>query len=135
MDEVLVSKFTSLEKCIKRIRDEYQACAGNIETDILRQDAIVLNLERACEQCLDMGQRFIRNKKWPLAKEYRDIFAILFQEKIIAKELSEDLQKMVGFRNLAIHDYAKLEMEQLKYIIEHRVDQLLLFGRTMVSLQ
>ena len=76
MDEVLLNKFASIEKCIKRVRQEYLACAGDIENDILRQESIVLNIERACEQCFDMGQRIIRQRKLGLAKEYREIFAI-----------------------------------------------------------
>jgi hypothetical protein len=40
MDDVLINKFVSLEKCIKRIKEEYKACEGNIQEDILRQDSI-----------------------------------------------------------------------------------------------
>jgi uncharacterized protein YutE (UPF0331/DUF86 family) len=133
MDDVLLNKFASIEKCIKRINDEYIACAGDIGNDILRQDSIVLNLERACEQCFDMGQRVIREKKLDLAKEYRDIFLILAKNKIIPKDLSESLQKMVGFRNLAIHEYTAIDIERLKYIIEHRVKELSLFARTLIT--
>ena len=135
MDDIVLNKFESIEKCIRRIKEEYKTCNGDIETDILRQDSIVLNLERACEQAFDMGQRVIRNKQLGLAKEYRDIFMILNKHHIIEKKLSDDLQRMVGFRNLAIHEYTSLDIEKLKYIIEHRVEQLLTFGKILIALK
>ncbi len=133
MDKVLLTKFASLEKCIKRVREEYVACEGDIEHDILRQDSILLNLERACEQCLSMGQRMIRLKKLGLPKEYRDIFIVLKEAKIISEELSERLQRMVGFRNVAIHDYQALDFERIKWIIEKGVDDLLTFGKITIE--
>ena len=135
MDDVLINKFASIEKCIRRVREEYKACSGDIENDILRQDSILLNLERAYEQSFDMGQRVIRARKLGLAKEYREIFLILAQHKIIPKDLSEHLQKMVGFRNLAVHEYTAIDMERLKYIIKHQVDELLVFGRILIALE
>lgn len=135
MDEVILNKFASLEKCLKRVRDEYLACHGDILTDILRQDSIVLNIERACEQCFDMGQRIIRQKKLGLAKEYRDIFSILHEHKIIPETMSIHLKSMVGFRNLAIHEYTSIDVDKLKYIIEHRLEDLFQFGRVLIALE
>jgi uncharacterized protein YutE (UPF0331/DUF86 family) len=134
MDEVILNKFASLEKCIRRIREEYAACKGNLEVDILRQDSVVLNIERACEQTFYLGQRIIRVKKLGLPKEYRDIFKILAEHDIISKDLSENLQKMVGFRNLAIHEYTAIDIDKLKNIIEHKIDDLLIFARLILSL-
>ena len=40
---------------------------------------------------------------------------------------------MVGFRNLAIHEYTSIDIDKLKYIIEHRLDDLLQFGRLLLK--
>lgn len=135
MDDILLHKFASLERCITRVKEEYQACSGDLENDILRQDSVVLNLERACEQVFDMGQRVIRTKKLGLAKEYRDIFLTLESNEIISKELSNNLQKMVGFRNIATHNYTELNMIILKRVVEERVIDLLEFGKMMIALK
>ncbi len=132
-DEVMLTKFASLERCIKRVREEYVACHGHIEQDILRQDSIILNLERACEQSLDMGQRLIRQRKLGLSDEYREIFVLLERAKIISAELSERLQRMVGFRNIAIHEYQELDLNRVKHIIEQGSEDLLEFGRILIG--
>lgn len=135
MDDVLLNKFASLEKCLKRVQEEYAACHGEIQKDILRQDSIVLNIERACEQCFDMGQRVIRQKKLGLVKEYREIFTILYENKIISETLSTCLKNMVGFRNLAIHEYHAIDIDKLKHIIDNRLEDLHQFGRILISLE
>ncbi|OGV25589.1 MAG: hypothetical protein A3F18_08280 [Legionellales bacterium RIFCSPHIGHO2_12_FULL_37_14] len=134
MDDVLIEKFASLERCLTRIKDEYSACKGNIQTDILRQDSIILNIERACEQCFDMGQRVIRQKKLGLAKEYRDIFTILHAKNIIPETLATHLKSMVGFRNLAIHEYTSIDIDKLKHIIENRLSDLHSFAKLLITL-
>lgn len=134
MDEVILNKFSSLEKCIGRVREEYLACNGDIKNDILRQDSIVLNIERAFEQCIDIGQRIIRKQQLGLAKEYRDVFTILAEKKVISETMADHLKKMVGFRNLAIHEYAAIDIDILKAIIENRLEELLEFGRIIIKL-
>ena len=133
MDEVILNKFSGLEKCINRVREEYTACNGDIKNDILRQDSIILNIERACEQCIDIGQRIIRKKKLGLAKEYRDVFTILSEQKVISETMADHLKKMVGFRNLAIHEYTAIDIDILKAIIENRLEELLEFGRIIIK--
>jgi len=132
MDDIMLSKVASLERCVERVREEYQACGGDIEHDILRQDSIVLNLERACEQCFDMGQRLIRQKKLGLSNEYREIFVILARSEVISGELSSRLQRMVGFRNVAIHEYQELDMVRVKHVIEQGCEDLLQFSKIML---
>ena len=34
MDEVMFNKVASLEKCIRRVQEEYAACQGDIENEI-----------------------------------------------------------------------------------------------------
>ena len=132
--EILLNKFESLERCVHRIREEYHACNGDIEHDILRQDSIILNLERACEQTIAIGQYIVRSKKLGMPKEYRDVFILLEQEKMISHDMSQHLQKMVGFRNIAVHEYKSLSIDILKHIIAHRLDELMDFGRMSLTL-
>ena len=47
---------------------------------------------------------------------------MLEKEGIIEKELSKKLQGMVGFRNIAVHNYQELDMEILKGIIENNLE-------------
>ena len=61
-EAVLINKFESIEKCIKRINEEYENEPQNLE-DYRRLDAIVLNLQRACELVTDMAMYIVSHRK------------------------------------------------------------------------
>ena len=49
VDDVLINKAATIERCIKRVREEYAKAGANFATDYSRQDAAILNIQRACE--------------------------------------------------------------------------------------
>ena len=54
MNDVILNKTTTIERCIKRIHGAYE---GNPEdlTDHTKQDSIILNIQRACEASIDLA--------------------------------------------------------------------------------
>lgn len=48
-DDVVLNKAASIERCVARAREEYAKDPGTFEKDLTRQDAAILNLQRACE--------------------------------------------------------------------------------------
>ena len=76
-DEVLVSKAESIERCIRRVREIYVGHEREFEEDWMRQDAIILNLQRACEAAIDMANRMIKLRRLGYPKESKQSFAIL----------------------------------------------------------
>lgn len=109
-DDVLVNKAATIERCVGRAREEYAKDPASFATDFTRQDAAVLNIQRACEAALDMGQYLIRRERLGVPQGARDVFALLAAAQWIAPALAERLQKMVGFRNIAVHDYQALQL-------------------------
>ena len=51
-DDVLLNKAAIIERCLKRIEDEYRGHENEIERNFTRQDSIVLNLLRACKRLI-----------------------------------------------------------------------------------
>jgi uncharacterized protein YutE (UPF0331/DUF86 family) len=122
-DDVLLNKADTIEKCLLRIRDVYQDNPQNLLSDQTKQDAIILNLERACQASIDMAMRVVRVKKLGLPKESRDAFDLLAKSKIIDDDLLQKMHGLVGFRNTAIHNYKTLDLKIVQAIIEkHLVD-------------
>jgi len=60
VDDVLLNKSASIERCLGRIADEYTGHEDELETDYTRQDSIVLNLQRACETAIDAMMHQVR---------------------------------------------------------------------------
>jgi len=131
-DRVVLRKSASLQRCVDRVRSLYQGREQTFETDYDQQDAIVLNLIRACEQAIDMANRVIRLCSYEPADDAKEAFAILHRRGHLDRDLASSLQSMVGFRNIAIHEYEELDLAKVRSIIEHRLDDLLAFSRTML---
>ena len=130
MDEILINKKTTINRCIKRIQDDFQ---DDFKSNYTKQDAVILNIERACQAAIDMGNRMIRIKNLGLPQSNRDTFLKLEKDGIISAELSKKLQSMAGFRNLAVHDYGSMNIDVIINIIENNLQDLVHFAELMVS--
>jgi uncharacterized protein YutE (UPF0331/DUF86 family) len=128
MDHVLIEKAESLERCVRQARLYYEGHEDEFAYDRMRQDAVILNLERACQMAIDLGMRVGRLRRLALPETSADIFEILRQERFIDETLASRLVGMVGFRNVAVHEYRKLELAVVRAIVEHHLDDLLRFS-------
>lgn len=120
-DDVLINKAATIERCINRAREEYNKDPATFATDYTRQDAAILNIQRACEAALDMGQHLIRKHKLGVPQSSRDVFTLLATAGFIPAELADNLKKMVGFRNIAVHEYQRLQVPVAEMVILHRL--------------
>ena len=133
VDDVLINKAATIERCVQRAREEYFSEPATFATNFTRQDAAILNIQRACEATLDMGQHLIRRERLGVPQSARDVFALLAQGGWIAPALAEGLQRMVGFRNIAVHDYQSLQLPITVAIIEKHLDEFLQYSKTLLQ--
>jgi uncharacterized protein YutE (UPF0331/DUF86 family) len=129
MNEVLLNKKVSIERRIQQINAYYALERGlPFEQDSLRQDAIAMNLQRACELSLDIANHLIKTKKLGLPQDSRDSFELLQRAGLITEPLARALQSMVGFRNVLVHEYRKLDLNIMVKVIESHTRELLDFA-------
>ena len=128
---VILNKFETIEKCINRINEEYQNNPENLD-DYRKMDMIVLNLQRACEAVLDLAVYIVSTRKLGLPQTKREAFILLEENNIIDSKMSKNMQGMVGFRNIAVHDYKEIDEEILKDVIENHLNDLLDFVRILL---
>ena len=130
MSEILISKLTSVERCIARVREDYD---GEFRTNYTKQDAIVLNIERACQQCMDMAAHYIRKQRLGVPENSRHLYEILAENDVISTDLADQLKRMVGFRNVAVHNYTNLDLNVVEAVVTKHLDDFREFGETLVS--
>lgn len=132
MDDVALNKSTTIERCLARVREEYGDGTG-LESDQRRQDALVLNLLRACETTIDLAMHAVRRASLGIPQSSRDAFALLAEDGRIASDLAEELQRTVGFRNIAIHRYQDLDPDVLHAIVREKLEVFETFVRTLLQ--
>ncbi|WP_114165056.1 DUF86 domain-containing protein [Exiguobacterium sp. TNDT2] len=133
MNDVILNKVTTIERCIKRIHEVYEGNPAHLQ-DFTKQDSIILNIQRACEASIDIAMYLVSQKKLGVPKANRDGFIMLADAGIIDHDLAKTLINMVGFRNVAVHDYQALQLNILEAILEKHIDDFKAFTKVILQL-
>jgi uncharacterized protein YutE (UPF0331/DUF86 family) len=133
VDDVLLYKATTIERRVARAREEYDRDPDTFDRDFTRQDAAILNIQRACEAALDIGHHLIRRDGLGLPQSARDVFRLLASAGRIDADLGDSLMRMVGFRNIAVHDYQTLHLPMTIKVITKHLDDFLRFSETILK--
>jgi uncharacterized protein YutE (UPF0331/DUF86 family) len=132
-DDVILNKAASLERCLQRIQEEYAGSKQNLVENQTKQDAIVLNLQRACETAIDLAMYVVSQRKLGVPQDSRDAFSLLQTGGILPVDLAQRMQRMVGFRNVAIHEYTRLNLDVVHSIVTKQLDDFRTFSSTIVK--
>ncbi len=114
--DIVYNKIEIIKRCLKRINEEYDKNDENL-SNFTKQDSIILNLQRACEASIDLAMHLISEEKLGIPQSSRDAFDLLQANNVVKKDLSEKMKRMVGFRNIAVHDYQNINLNILKGVI------------------
>ncbi len=128
VDDVVLSKAATIERCVERVREEYAGEQARLFDDITRQDAIVLNLQRACQAAIDLAMHLVKTRRLGVPQESRDAFQLLIGAGLLEKRLGERLKRMVSSHNVAVYDYQALNLDIVQNIITEHLDDFLAFA-------
>lgn len=88
---------------------------------------------QVCVQiCLDIGYHLIAELGFRHPEDNKDIFAILTEENVLPEALLPNLLNMAGFRNIIVHDYARVADDIVYGILTHNLDDFEQFARSVV---
>jgi len=132
VDDIVINKAAAIEHCVARAREEYRKGPTSFAGDYTRQDAAILNIQRACEAVLAIGQHVIRRECLGVAQSARDVFTLLADAEWIDAGLADSLKRMVGYRNIAVHDYQALQLPITVAVIEKHLDDFLVFSQKII---
>lgn len=120
-NDIIYNKIETIERCINRINEVYEGNFENLE-NYTKQDSIILNIQRACEASIDLAMHIVSEKKLGIPQNSRDAFEVLNTNNFISNELTRKLKAMIGFRNIAVHNYKSINLEIVKEIIEKHLE-------------
>ena len=114
--DIVLEKVKNIQNCLRRIHEETgDDPASLFDMDV--QDIFVLNLQRAVQSCIDLAAHVVSDEGLGLPSDLKENFTLLETKGILSSELSSKLQKMVGFRNIAVHDYTAINASVLKSVL------------------
>lgn len=128
MDDLILGKAEIIERGVGRVRDVHGGDTEAFLTELTRQESVLLNLQRACEAAIDLAMHLVRVDRLGIPKESRDAFDLLERSGVLPNDLARPLRAMVGFRNVAVHDYRRLDLAVVDGIVARHLDDLLAFA-------
>ncbi len=116
-EDIVFEKINRIQNCLQRIYKTVDSDLSRLDS-YDTQDIVTLNLQRAIQLTIDLAAHVVRAESLGLPQSLKENFQLLWNNKIIDISLKERMERMVGFRNIAVHDYQTLNPEILKSIVQ-----------------
>ena len=132
---VIEQKLESLRRSLRRIEEKCPKDADALEKDIDAQDILTLNLTRAVQICVDIGAHLISETELPPPDTMGQTFDVLNKAGMIGADLAVRMKKAVGFRNIAVHNYAAINWAMVYSIARSCLPDFGEFAKAVVQIQ
>ncbi len=134
-NEVLQQKLNSMARCLERLKAKMPATVDVLSADIDLQDIIMINLERLIQLSVDCAMITITEKGWlPVPQTMAESFEVLARNQFIDRDMANRLKKATGFRNLAVHEYDKLDWKIVFMILQNQLPDFRHFASSLEKL-
>ena len=123
----MLAEHVSDLKALQRVTfDEYEA------NKVLR-GYVERTLQVCVQICLDISGHLIAEFGFRHPNDNRDTFVVLREEGIIPEEFLPNLLNMAGFRNIVVHDYARVDNAIVYGILKRRLGDFDRFARLVTD--
>ncbi|MGE7884148.1 type VII toxin-antitoxin system HepT family RNase toxin [Bacillus sp. NPDC094077] len=94
---------------------------------------MILNIQRAFKANIDLAMHIVAGKKLGLPQSSQEAFDLLVTAGLLSADLASKLKAMVGFRNIAVHDYQSVNLDIVRQIIEKHLKDFRLFTKEIMG--
>lgn len=130
--DVILAKLEMLMRCVERIKSQNIQTLEDLENSLDKQDIILLNLQRAVQVCVDIGNHVIVDFGIT-PNTMADTFKILAEKNLISKPNAVNLSKAVGFRNIAVHQYEAIDNKIIFAIVKNNLNDFSEFAASVAK--
>ncbi len=122
--DVILAKTGAVKKYLKRIKNVSNITLQVFLDDINVQDIILFNIQLAVQNCIDIAAHIISTEDMGIPGSTNEMFYFLEENNFINNLLTEKMVKAVGFRNLIVHEYGKLDLKRAYKISQNDINDL-----------
>jgi len=134
-NDVILERLLVLRDEVAYLKKERSAVASFYDYQENRRlrKAVERSLQVAVEACLDIGRRIISREGFRYPETNQDVFRVLAEEGVVSNDLLPTLLDMAGFRNLVVHDYARIDDASVYGILRKRLSDFNAFAEAVGS--
>ena len=122
--DLLIAKAGLVRKHLKRIEDKRPLNFQAFVSDLDLQDIVSFNLQIAIQNCVDIAAHVISELGLGVPGSINEMFYLLEENRYLSPALTDKMVKAIGFGNLFVHEYGKLDLEQVFEISQKDIKDL-----------
>ena len=131
--EVIESKLRFLREYLEDLKEYETVSLSDYQTNKKDQRFVERTLHLACECCLDIATHLISRLGLREPKDNKDLFAVLYENRIITEPNHRAMVKMSKFRNIVVHDYARIDPEIVIGILKKNLSDFKQFAKEILQ--
>lgn len=120
--EKILLKLRSMKRYVDFLKSYSKVGKDELESSYLLRSAIERNFHLALESVLDVGEMIISMEEFRRPEDYREVIEILGEEGILPREFAEKFAPAAGFRNILVHKYAEVDLDELHKRLQNLKD-------------
>ncbi|MDP2913008.1 MAG: DUF86 domain-containing protein [Candidatus Omnitrophota bacterium] len=118
---LLKTKIAHIYKSMDRLSQKSRISLKDFKSDTDAQDIIIHNLQLAIQGAIDIASHIVSDEGWGVPNTLSGLFDILKEYKVIDEELMGTMKRMVGFRNIIVHEYEEIDLDKAHQILTSRL--------------
>lgn len=111
--DLIFAKIGAARSHILRIEKKRGDDSAAFLADQDRQDIVAFNFQAAIQNCIDIAAHIISERGLGVPGSVSEMFLLLEENGLIGNRVAEDMVRAVGFRNLLVHEYGKMDIERV----------------------
>lgn len=107
--DLILRRLANLDAYLEQLTPYRSLDADTYQQDWKTQRIVERTLHLAIETCMDVADHIVADRRLRVPETGAESFEILADAQLLSKDLGRRLALMVGFRNILVHDYARLD--------------------------
>ncbi|SHI76234.1 type VII toxin-antitoxin system HepT family RNase toxin [Lutispora thermophila] len=121
--DVIIKKMKDLEGNLVFLKKaSFDISKDNIKKDMIRYWGIERGIQICIECVIDIANIIISTTENVKPNTYKETIVSMAEIGVIPKSFSDKLTKMIGFRNILVHDYVKVDENMILRILKYELD-------------
>jgi uncharacterized protein YutE (UPF0331/DUF86 family) len=120
--DLLLRKLADLEQYVDQVSEFRAVTVDEYRRDWKTQRIVERTLQMAIEACLDVANHVVADRQLHLASTYAEIFDVLGDAGLLEQNLREAMIRIARFRNILVHDYARIDPAVVVRILHEGLD-------------
>ncbi len=124
--ELVAKKLAEIETFVAQLRTFGRP--EEIAGDLVQERFVEHTLQIAIQAALDVASHIVSDDHLGEPRNNRELFELLARHGWISEQLSRTLRDVVGFRNIVVHGYGEVDVDIVRDVAQHHVEDLLVFA-------